>query len=127
MKAAAAGGSAYRSINSNRSVFETAPIIPAAAARRNGLLNMAENPNTPQKPVAMRKKIRCHNARCKGKNAIGFSPSSMASIHAVMVATVMMISEYMSRSVPERISSFARSIPLVINGNPGMINSIEQI
>ena len=52
---------------------------------------------------------------------------TIAKIHAVMVATVIMISEYIRRSIPERISNFAKSIPLVINGNPGIINNIEQI
>lgn len=51
----------------------------------------------------------------------------MQAAMQVIVATVIMSSAYISRSIPERISSFAKSIPLVINGNPGMINSMEQI
>ena len=127
INAAAAGGILTRSINSKRKVLESAPIKPAAVARRLGLLNMIENPKTPQKLARRRNRIHCHNARSIGRNGSGFKPSSMARIQAVMVATVMMIREYISRSVPERISSFAKSIPLVINGNPGIINSMEQI
>ena len=32
-----------------------------------------------------------------------------------------------NRSTPERISSFARSIPLVIKGKPGIIKSMAQM
>ena len=127
IKAAAAGGNAERSINSKRIVFDTAPMIPAAVASRIGLLNIIENPNTPKKLANRRRTIHCHNARFKGRNEIGLSPSSIARIQAVIVATVIMSREYMSLSIPERISSLARSIPLVINGKPGMINSMEQM
>lgn len=127
INAAAAGGKARRSISSNRTVFDIAPIIPAAAARGTGLLNIIEKPYTPQKLNRSRRKIHCHNDSFKGRNEIGFKPNDIASIQAVMVATVMIIIEYISRSVPERMSNLARSIPLVINGKPGITNSIEQI
>ena len=91
--AAAAGGNEHRSINSRRSVLETAPISPAAAARRIGLLNIMENPKTPQNPANKRNRMRCQIARLSGKNARGFNPSIIARIHAVMVATVMMSRE----------------------------------
>ena len=127
INAAAAGGREKRSMSSSLMVLETAPISPAAAASRTGLLNIMENPKTPQKPANKRSRIICHSARFRGRNGIGFSPSSMARIQAVIVATVIMIREYISRSIPERISSLARSIPLVINGKPGIMNSMEQI
>ena len=43
------------------------------------------------------------------------------------MATNIITMAYARRSRPERISSFARSIPRVINGNPGIIKSIAHI
>ena len=126
-KAATAGGKDARSISSNRNVLDTAPITPAAAASLIGLLKRMENPNTPPMLASRRNMIHCHSANLSGRNGIGFNPRTIAKIHAVMVATVIIISEYIRRSIPERISNFAKSIPLVINGNPGIINNIEQI
>ena len=48
-------------------------------------------------------------------------------IHANIVATSTMMIEYVSLSSPDLRSSFERSMPLVMNGKPGMMNSIEQI
>lgn len=127
IKAAVAGGREQRSMSSKRVVLDIAPMIAAATASLMGLLNIIENPNTPQKLVSNRNKIHCHKARCSGKNGIGFKPSNIARIHAVIVETVIMIKEYINLSEPERISSLARSMPLVIKGNPGMINNMEQI
>ena len=42
--AAAAGGNEARSTSSRRVVFAIAPIKPAVAASRKGLLNITENP-----------------------------------------------------------------------------------
>ena len=58
IKAAAAGGAFTRSTSSNRSVFAIAPILAAATASGIGLLNMMENPNTPQKLARNRKIIQ---------------------------------------------------------------------
>ena len=102
-------------------------MIPEAMASGTGLLNIMENPKTPQKLASKRNKIHCHKARFNGRNEIGLSPSNIASIQAVIVETVTIINEYINRSEPERISSLARSIPLVIKGKPGIINSIEQM
>lgn len=125
--AAAAGAMAQRSTSSRRSVLEKAPISPAVAARRTGLLNIMEKPKTPQKLATRRKRICCHRARFCGRNAVGCSLSSTARIQAVIVATVMIMSAYIRRSRPDRISSLARSIPQVMNGKPGMMKSMEQI
>ena len=57
----------------------------------------------------------------------GWSFSRSAMIHANIVATSTMMIEYVSLSSPDLRSSFERSMPLVMNGNPGMMNSIEQI
>ena len=127
IKAATAGGKAAKSINSSLIVFDTAPIMPVAMASFMGLLNISEKPSTPQKLIRRRSKTNCHRRRFTGRKATGLSPSRIARIQAVIVATVIIISEYTSLSVPERMSSFAKSMPLVIKGNPGMIKSIEQI
>ena len=125
--AAAAGGNAVRSTSSNRNVLAIAPIPAATAARRVGLLNIIENPNTPQKLASRRKTIHSACVRSSFRKSTGCNPKINAMIHADIVATKTMISAYMSRSIPERISNFARSIPLVIKGKPGIINSIAQI
>lgn len=57
MNAAAAGGHAVRSTSSSLNVFATAPIPAATAARRTGLLNITEKPNTPQKLARSRNRI----------------------------------------------------------------------
>ena len=57
-KAAPAGGMAVISTISSRRVFAMAPIPAAVAASRTGLLNIIENPNTPQKLVIRRSKIQ---------------------------------------------------------------------
>ena len=56
-KAAAAGGKPARSTSSRRKVLDSAPMNAAAAARRTGLLNMTEKPNTPQKLARSRNRI----------------------------------------------------------------------
>ena len=56
-KAAAAGGKPARSTSSRRKVLDSAPMKAAAAARRPGLLNMNEKPNTPQKLARSRNRI----------------------------------------------------------------------
>ena len=127
INAATAGGIPARSTSSRRSVFATAPIRAAIVARRAGLLNMMENPNTPQKLAIRRNRIHISTGMDTLIKSTGFRCRIRAMIHADIVATRMMISAYIRRSIPERISSFARSIPLVINGKPGMINNIAQI
>ena len=59
INAAAAGGILVRSTSSSLRVLATAPIPAAATARRTGLLNIMENPNTPQKLARIRNKIHC--------------------------------------------------------------------
>ena len=59
MNAAAAGGIPVKSISSSRNVLATSPIYAAMAAMGMVLLNIIENPNTPQK-LAM---IRRHRSR----------------------------------------------------------------
>ena len=69
---AAAGGNEARSTSSRRVVFAIAPIKPAVAASRKGLLNITENPNTPKK-LAINRKIRYWNLlRSRGRKSIGF-------------------------------------------------------
>ena len=92
-----------------------------------GLLNIIEKPNTPPKLVISRNNKSVPADNFNGGKSIGFKWNSNAMIQAVMVATTMITMAYARRSRPERISSLARSIPLVINGKPGIINSIEQI
>lgn len=53
INAAAAGGIFARSTISRRRVLATAPIHPAVAASFLGLLNITENPKTPQKLAAV--------------------------------------------------------------------------
>ena len=69
MSAAASGGTppaspsagirALRSTSESLSVFETAPMQPAAAAICTGLLNMIEKPNTPTKLMKARSAVSC--------------------------------------------------------------------
>ena len=126
-KAATAAGNSVKSTSSSLSVFATAPITAAEAAIETGLLNMMENPKTPQKLASSRRANRRPAGSDSATNSSGFRFRASARIQAVTVATTMIISAYTSRSIPERMSSFARSMPLVIKGNPGMINSMEQI
>ena len=116
--AAAAGGIFARSTSSSLRVLATAPISAAATARRTGLLNIMENPNTPQKLARIRNKIHCSVDNDSFIKSTGFRCRIRAMIHADIVATRMTIKAYIRRSIPERISSLARSIPLVMNGNP---------
>ena len=69
----------------------------------------------------------CILPRCKVVNSSGCKCNNNAIIHANTVATSTIIIEYINRSRPDRKSSLARSIPLVIKGNPGIINSIEHM
>ena len=126
-KAATAGGTAAISTSSRRNVLATAPISAAAAAIETGLLNMMEKPKTPQKPAINRRRKSNNGAISKGRKSVGTKSRSIAMIQAVSVATSTMITAYESRSRPERRSSFAKSIPLVMNGKPGIIKSMEQI
>ena len=84
---------------------------------------MMEKPKTPQKLAIRRRRIHCHTVNVSGWNGSGVKPSNIARIQAVIVATVVIINEYVMRSIPERISSLARSIPLVMNGNPGIMKA----
>ena len=126
-KAATVGGTAAISTSSRRNVLATAPISAAAAAIETGLLNMMEKPKTPQKPAINRRRKSNNGAIAKGRKSVGTKSRSIAMIQAVSVATSTMITAYESRSRPERRSSFAKSIPLVMNGKPGIIKSMEQI
>ena len=93
IKAAAAGGAFTRSTSSNRSVFAIAPILAAATASGIGLLNMMENPNTPQK-LAISLNIRCNIFPiCNVVNSSGCKCSNKAIIHANTVATSTIIIE----------------------------------
>ena len=58
---------------------------------------------------------------------IGCKCSNKAIIHANTVATSTIIIEYVSLSIPDRRSSFARSMPLVMKGNPGIMKSMEHM
>ena len=127
INAAAAGGNFAISTSSSRNVFAIAPIAAATAANRTGLLNIIENPNTPQKLASMRKRIHPQTGNDIFIKSTGCRCSKSAMIHAVIVATRIIISAYVNRSIPERISNFAKSIPLVINGKPGIINNIAHI
>lgn len=127
IKAAAAAGIHVKSISSRRRVLAIQPIIAVIAAMETELLNIIENPNTPQK-LAISLNIRCCILlRCKVVNSSGCKCNNNAIIHANTVATSTIIIEYVNRSRPDRKSSLARSIPLVIKGNPGIINSIEHM
>ena len=64
---------------------------------------------------------------CIVVKSCGCSFNRSAIIQANIVATNIIIIEYVNRSRPERKSSLARSIPLVINGKPGIINNMEHI
>lgn len=126
-KAAAGAGIDVRSTSSSLRVLAMAPISAAVAAMGVELLNMIENPNTPKK-LAISLRIRYSmGSRFRSVKSSGRRLSSSAMIHANIVATRTMIIAYESLSRPDRRSSFARSIPLVINGNPGMIKSMEQM
>ena len=107
--------------------METAPITAADAASTIGLLNIIENPKTPQKLISNRNNICSPTEILITGKSTGFRLSASAIIHAVIVATTIMTSAYTSLSMPDLMSSFARSMPLVINGNPGIIKSIEHI
>ena len=91
IKAAAAGGAFTRSTSSNRSVFAIAPILAAATASGIGLLNMMENPNTPQKLARNRKIIQLAKGREIFIKPTGCKCKINAIIHADIVATKMMI------------------------------------
>ena len=93
MKAAAVVGMPVRSTSSRRRVLESAPITAAIAAILTGLLNMMENPKTPQKLVSNRKIKRSIGSRLRAVKFNGCRCSSNAIIHAVIVATSTMIIE----------------------------------
>ena len=78
---------------SSRRVFAMAPIPAAVAASRTGLLNIIENPNTPQK-LAISLNIRCNIFPiCNVVNSSGCKCSNKAIIHANTVATSTIIIE----------------------------------
>ena len=65
-----------------------APINAAVAAIERELLNMIENPNTPQK-LAITRKIRREAAlKCSAVKSAGSRCRSKAMIHANKVATI---------------------------------------
>ena len=107
-----------KSTSSRRSVLAIQPIRAAIAAIGTELLNMIENPNTPQK-LAISLNIRCNIFPiCNVVNSSGCKCSNKAIIHANTVATSTIIIEYVSLSIPDRRSSFARSMPLVMKEIP---------
>ena len=110
-----------KSISSKRSVFATAPIQAAVVAIGIELLNIIEKPNTPQKLVIILNTNSKILLMCIVVKSCGCSFNRSAIIQANIVATNIIIIEYVNRSRPERKSSLARSIPLVINGKPGII------
>ena len=116
-----------KSISSKRSVFATAPIRAAVAAIGIELLNIIEKPNTPQKLVIILNTNSKILLICIVVKSCGCSFNRSAIIQANIVATNIIIIEYVNRSRPERKSSLARSMPLVINGKPGIINNMEHI
>ena len=87
INAAAAGGIFARSTSSSLRVLATAPIPAAATARRTGLLNMIENPNTPQKLARSLNKIHCSVDSESFIKSTGFKCRISAMIHADIVAT----------------------------------------
>ena len=113
-----------KSISSKRSVFATAPIQAAVAAIGIELLNIIEKPNTPQKLVIILNTNSKILLICIVVKSCGCSFNRSAIIQANIVATNIIIIEYVNRSRPERKSSLARSIPLVLNGKPGIINNV---
>jgi len=116
-----------KSISSKRSVFATAPIQAAVVAIGIELLNIIEKPNTPQKLVIILNTNSKILLMCIVVKSCGCSFNRSAIIQANIVATNIIIIEYVNRSRPERKSSLARSMPLVINGKPGIINNMEHI
>src|SRR5699024_2102611 len=90
-KAATAGGQDRRSTSSSRSVLAIIPIQAAEAARGIGLLNIMENPKTPQKLAAsLRKNSRTGESASEG-NSSGCRFKRRAMAQAVTVATTMII------------------------------------
>ena len=81
MKAATAGSICARSINSKRKVLAKAPINAAEAAKRAGLLNITEKPNTPQKPAIKRKIINSAVDNSSGRKPIGCKCKIIAITH----------------------------------------------
>jgi hypothetical protein len=57
---------------SSRRVFAMAPIPAAVAASRTGLLNIIENPNTPQKLVIRRSKIQAPTGKDIFRKSTGY-------------------------------------------------------
>ena len=90
-KAAAAGGNEARSTSSSRRVLATAPISAAVAASFHGLLNIIENPNTPQKLKTRRSMICMGTDMESAGKSTGCRCKSSAISHAVMVATTMIM------------------------------------
>ena len=68
-------------------MFDSAPITAATDASFTGLLNISEKPNTPQKLMASRSKIRAQTGSPSGRKSIGCSRSNSAMSQAVNVAT----------------------------------------
>lgn len=82
IKAAAAAGIHVKSISSRRRVLAIQPIRAVIAAMETELLNIIENPNTPQK-LAISLNIRCCILpRCKVVNSSGCKCNNNAIIHA---------------------------------------------
>ena len=127
INAAAPAGSSARSISSSRRVFAIMPIMPAVTAILRVLLNMRENPYTPQKLVISLNAINSGSSISSAAKSPGSNLNTDAAAQPVTVAMNIISRAYVTRSSPERISSFDRSIPPVISGNPGMTNSIEHM
>ncbi|MFR4172137.1 MAG: hypothetical protein ACLT20_11600 [Lachnospiraceae bacterium] len=70
-----------------------APIAAAVAAMGTGLLNIMENPNTPQKLVSSRRISKAVVLRWMAIKSTGCSFRISAMIQANMVATRTMITE----------------------------------
>ena len=91
VNAATAAGIPVKSTRDNRRVLATAPIIAAVEAMGIELLNIIENPRTPQK-LAHRRKISLDAVpRCTAIKSSGCNFRIIAVIQAPMVATSMMI------------------------------------
>ena len=80
-----------RSTISRRRVLATAPIHPAVAASFLGLLNITENPKTPQKLAASRKRICTGTCKFNVRKSTGCNFKISAIIQAVIVATVIIM------------------------------------
>ena len=91
------------------------------------LLNMSEKPYTPQKLVMILMTILSSGAISSSGKSAGEKWSSSATTQPVIVAISIISRAYVMRYRPDLRSSFARSMPPVISGKPGITNSMEQM